>query len=167
MRRAGPRERVVVWAALVVVAGGCAPPGVRRPAPVAQVDNITLLAMPAPAHLDSRPGADGLRIDALYFFQADKPDPVLVDGALKVMMYQDAAGPELSDAEPLHTWEFSSGELERMAVRKTIGWGYQLLLPWGNRPPRPNTRRLTLVVQYAPPQGRPVYSAPTSLFVGS
>jgi hypothetical protein len=159
------------FAILVCLAGlalaGCTPPAPRPPAPTVRVDNITMLAMPALVNLDGLPGPDGLRVDALYFFRADKPEPLPIAGTLEFRLYEGVVRrSNLGEATPLHTWRFSGERLQRSLRLKGVGWGYQMILPWEDDGPSPAASSVTLVSRYSHPEARPVWSEPTSIFIG-
>ncbi len=161
---------------VVCLAAGCGGPApgakelksvsTKPPRPVDAVDRVDFWAAPpATINWDEIPGADGVQA-RVYLFKADRPDTVLVNGALEFLMYpgrveQDAPPP----AEPLKTWSFTGDELAAHRTRSMVGWGYAAQLGWGKDVPTAPV--ITLRARYQPPKGPPVYSAPISIAMPS
>jgi hypothetical protein len=154
--------RVCVLAALAAAASGCPQPN-EMPPRGAQVDQITLLALPTALNWDGRPGPDGVQT-VVHLFQQAAPQPVLINGTLEFLLYEGRVSrDELSAAKPFHVWPFTAAQLEPYVGRSKVGWGYALRLPWG--PTMPRSSSVTLAARYTPPgAGAPtVYSAPTTI----
>jgi len=159
--------RVCLAAGLAAAATGCAPPGSLAPAPVARVDQITLLALPTALNWDNQPGADGVQT-IVHLFCRSPAAPVLATGKLEFLLYEGRISrEELPRTEPFHIWPFTAADLEPYVGRSKAGWGYALRLPWGPRTPRAGS--ITLAARYTPPGAREptVYSAPTTVAMKS
>jgi hypothetical protein len=145
-----------------VLVGCAADPGARRltepPRAVERVDKVTLLSLQTAISLDHNPGPDGVRVQA-HLFRTDRPEPVLVNGKLQFLLYENRVTPgELHAATPHLVWTFSGAKLERHRTRTLVGWGYAAELRWGTR--RPNSKTISLAVRYIPERGTAVYSSP-------
>ncbi len=131
------------------------------PPPVDEVDRIIPLISPSPVNWDGRPGADGLEV-CVHFFRYSQGLPVTVRGSLEFVLYEGVIGvKDLPSAKPFRSWRFSSEELKAHRIRRMMGWGYAMRLPWGNAPPTASA--VTLLVRYTPLKGRPVSSDPTAI----
>ena len=146
-----------------IALAGCAVeggPGSMRvsPRPVTRVDKVALLSLPTAINLDHIPGPDGVRVQALLF-QIDRPEPVLVNGKLQFLLYDERVTPErLHTLKAYLVWTYSGAKLERHETRTLLGWGYAAELRWGSRPPR--SRTISLAARYVPKRGPSVYSRP-------
>jgi len=129
------------------------------PEPVARVDKVSLLSMPSPINMDNVPGPDGVRVQ-VWLFQYSRQEPVLTNGTLQFMLFeQSVQQQQLHSLEPYLRWTFSGDKLDRHAVRGRYGWGYQVDLRWGSKPPRSNVA--SLAVAYRSADGRKLlYSEP-------
>jgi hypothetical protein len=153
-----------------LVAAGCGA-GNAPPAPVAEVDHVSLISTtPSAIHLDGEPGPDAVNVQ-VFLFRADKPAAQLVKGTLEFLLYQqerrlsEEALMKLLETEPFHTWRFPGSELiaHRGHLSKSL-WGYRMQLRWGRTPPR--TKTVLLLARYVSPGGQTVYSAPLLIPTG-
>jgi hypothetical protein len=98
----------------------------------------------------------------LYLFGQEPGEPLGVDGALTVYLY-DLQQPA-DQRRPLEVWNITPENLERIAKKDGLGWGYDLWLPWSTF--KREITRVSLVVHYKPTQGMPVWSIPCDLLLG-
>jgi hypothetical protein len=145
--------------ALLALPAGCAsgPPFTAgsEPPPVAQVSAIWQKQVhyaADPTHSGAQtPGLAG----RLYLFGTELSQPLVGDGSLTVVLYDDAP-PAGGQPKQLEAWNLDKDTLKRLVRRDVIGDGYTLFLPWGTY--RPDITQVHLVVCYAPQKGSPVYS---------
>src|SRR5262249_44153575 len=62
-------------------------------------------------------------------------------------------------------WSLDKDTLKRLQRHDTIGDGYTLFLPWGTY--RPDIDKVHLNVTYTPTKGTPLYSASSTIALGS
>ena len=154
---------MLLAAAIAVGMAGCVAGRDSPPRPVAAVNSVEMMGLPAAVDLDGRPGPDGWAVQ-VFLFQAEsssKVRTVTVSGTLQFLLLAgDVAGSDLLTATPIHTWSFTGPQLSRNVIRRLGLWGYGLRLQWPT--PRPQAGTVTLVVRYKPPEGdRWVYAKPT------
>lgn len=155
--------RRAAWVIILLagaVSGACEPGS----QPVGPVDQLTMFVSNTPVFLDAAPGPDGVRVNALYFFQASRPEPVQVSGALELLLFDGVV--TLSTAQnqpPLHTWRFGGTELPAYLAKDRLGWRYRFVLPWGDTVPRGD--KVTVVARYQPSGGMYVWSAPVTVLI--
>jgi len=128
---------------------------------VADVDNVTVMSMPAAVNLDDAPEADGVRLQVLLF-QLAKPQPVKVAGTLRFLLYEKRISPdEVRTRKPSLVWTYSGQKLARHVSKTRVGWGYAMELRWGSR--RPTSRLVSVVAEYQSPRGKSIYSRPVTI----
>jgi len=156
---------------LLAAACGCAQDatkvGSTPPAPVAEVDSVSLWVRPGALNWDDRPGPDGVQTQ-VYFFRTDPGHtlPLTVSGTVEFSLYEgNVRGTDLAKARPWRTWKFTARELSGFLSRGWAGWCYSITLPWGAKAPESET--VTLVAKYISPDGRELYAAPASIAIGS
>ena len=159
-----------IAALLVPVLGAAGCDGLRdrkkQPAPVAQVDKVELRMPLQPlVDLDGRPGYDGL-ICEVRFYRLEEARSVPVTGALELLLYQGRVGRvDLGRTQSFCAATYTRREMLGMEGIDRFGLlSYRIPLAWGPKPPESSV--VTLVARYVPPQGRPVYSDPTSVSLG-
>jgi len=162
----------LVFLCAACLAAGCTgpPPGAKElksistkpPPPVDRADRVDFWAAPPAAiNWDEIPGPDGVQA-RVFLFQLERPESVLVNGALEFMMY--AGRVRQGDApptEPLKVWNFTGDDLAARRIRSMVGWGYAAQLGWGEDVPTAPV--ITLQVRYQSPTGPTIYSAPISI----
>ncbi|HUS47810.1 MAG TPA: hypothetical protein VM098_06815 [Phycisphaerae bacterium] len=134
-----------------------------QPAPVAQVDKVELRMPLQPlVDLDGKPGYDGL-ICEVRFYRLDEGRSVPVTGMLELLLYEGrVARVDLGRLKPFIAVTYTRRELLGMEGTDRFGLlSYRVPLAWGPKPPAGSV--ITLVARYIPPQGRSVYSDPTSV----
>jgi hypothetical protein len=127
------------------------------------VDAIEIYASPVAVDWDGVPGSDGLSVRAM-FFRYDRSQAVAVaDGELTFMLFGGRqATAQVRNAQPLMSWRFDPAQMRNVARQTIIGVSYNFQLPWdGEHPPAVAT--VSLTVRYQPPEGPPVWTAPTTL----
>jgi hypothetical protein len=151
-----------------LLAAGCGTDSGRRtvpatpPAPVDRVDALELWASPpAAVNWDDAPGPDGVQV-RLYLFQAVRPDPVMVNGAIEFRLYAGRLSRSGDPgAEPLKVWTFAGEDLAVRRFRSLVGWGYAARLGWGGQ--KPEASVVSVQAVYRPPGGPEVVSAPAAI----
>jgi len=172
----GERGSIRRWAlpaaamlAIAVCVVGCDGDGGRSkltssPAPVAEIDRIEMLSLPAAVNLDNKPGPDGLRVQT-YLFQVGRPQPVPVSGTLEFLLFDRKVGlGELDTVKPSRVWSFGPRDLPNYLTRSMIGWEYAMELRWDDDAPKSDT--ISLAARYTAPAGRRVYSSPVVIALG-
>lgn len=100
----------------------------------------------------------------LYLFGPEIGTPLAGNGHVKVDMLvegivneqgQPVIAPGCGKKILWETWNFSEDVLKIGLRKDIIGWGYTILLPWGNYHPAINN--VELVVTYTPQEGIPMY----------
>ena len=136
----------------------------RPPEPVASVDRITILSLPAAINLDNVPGADGLRVK-VYLFQLAQPKPVIAAGTLEFLLYENKINrSDLHTKRPLKVWSFPAEKLRMYLVPSMVGWCYAMELRWGVEAPKADS--ISLAARYDSPNGRTIYSTPVVIAMG-
>ncbi|MFP4104933.1 MAG: hypothetical protein ACLFVU_02490 [Phycisphaerae bacterium] len=150
---------------LAVALIGCRPNGMNSrpepPKPESRINQILLQSRATPVNLDEQEGPDGFAV-RVFFFRANKPEPVTVSGTLEVLLFEgDVSESQVEQAPVYHKWTFPGSRLGRYLIKNVVGWGYSMQLDWGEKMPR--TKAITLVARYYPPGGTPVASRPVTL----
>lgn len=146
------------------VTDGPSPPAPAPPGTTGRVDAVEMMALPTAVRASEGAGPDSVQV-RVYFFNSEKPAPLIVEsGRLEFFLY-DGRVPEapLTDKAPFVTWAFNASDLYGVRTRALGGDCYDLLLRWGDKPPTAAT--VTLVAIYRPAAGRAIASAPTSLSI--
>lgn len=155
---------VTAASALLVLTAGCvgldlvanAPPAVPPVQAVATWQPYVLFA-PDPA----RNGATAAGLAGrLYLFGPQLDHPIAAEGRLQVRLFPDPPDPAKPDT-PLEVWEIDADTLRGKLQRDAIGWGYNLLLPWGTY--RPELSHIRMTVRFDPVQGVPLFAQETHL----
>jgi hypothetical protein len=93
----------------------------------------------------------------VYLFGEQVRAPVIVEGAMVVDLYDEAAPkPKEGTPLPLEEWRFDPETLKRLLKQDAIGWGYTLFLPWGTY--RPEITHVRLTVRFEPVGAAPLYN---------
>src|SRR5262249_45112984 len=101
-------------------------------------------------------------VGRIYLFGDTLGVPLEGDGAVGVELFDPSQiVPPGTEGTPeggprrLERWLIDPVALQQMKGKDMIGWGYNLLLPWGTY--RPDLKRLQMRVCYEPARGNPVY----------
>jgi len=128
------------------------------PRPVDLVDRVTLMSLPTAVNLDQDPGPDAVMVQA-HLFKNNQPAPVLVNGKLQFLLYENrVTRSELHALSPHLVWTYSGAKLERHKTQTWVGWGYSAKLRWGSKPP--TSKAVSLAARYISDRGAVVYSSP-------
>jgi hypothetical protein len=125
-----------------------------EPCRVVAAWNPAVVYTPDPVHDGTpNPGIAG----RIYLFGPEIGCPMLGNGSLSVLLFDDGhCGPGKSTT-PLEEWHFDTATLKRLEHRDPVGWGYTLFLPWGSY--KPEITHIHLKVRYEPPHGFPIFAA--------
>ncbi len=107
--------------------------------------------------------APGL-VGRMYLFGGeDVGCPLLGDGALTVILYDDSDVPHGGESKQLEAWHYKNPELKLLLKRDIVGWGYSMFLPWSTY--RPDLTSIHFKLCYQPAKGLPIYkdSGPITL----
>lgn len=88
----------------------------------------------------------------IYLFSPEYV-PVKAEGTVSVQLFVPGS------QEPMEQWNMDAKLLENVVSRDTIGWGYNLPLPWATY--HPGLRDVELSVCYTTKEGIPLYSRST------
>lgn len=164
-------SRMIVTVAslvLLLVAAGCETTGDLLPGgdvpPTGKVAQVSVawhnqvVFAPDPVHDGQMtPGLAG----RLYLFKPNMGYPLAGDGQVVVdLLDPSQKGPDGGPVR-LESWILKDYTLKTSLRKDTIGWGYDLLLPWGTY--RPDLTQVVLKARYDPPQGVPIYSQPSAV----
>jgi len=94
----------------------------------------------------------------VYLFGADARESMVADGTLTVQLYDDMQ-PPANPQVPREVWNLDQENLKRVLKKDTLGWGYDLWLPWSNY--SKNITKVSVAVVYKPAKGAPVWSGST------
>jgi hypothetical protein len=90
----------------------------------------------------------------------------LASGTLEVLMFDGVINEQTpSTAKPLHVWTQTAAELKSVAAKTHVGVSYPLTLLWGKN--RPSEDVITIASRFIAPDGRAIYSAPSTIPVGN
>lgn len=89
----------------------------------------------------------------IYFFDSSGGYPIGVEGDLTVELYEQRIDPT-GKPKLLETWKFDPESLKLLGRNDTLGFGYNLALPWSTY--RPDIRRVHMVVKFEPKHGMPL-----------
>lgn len=140
---------------------GCKSPNA---ASTSQIDSLHLLVTSVAVDLDKKPGPDGVGV-RIYASRRGSADAVpITSGALGIMMFDGSLpADQLLSHKPLQTWSYSADTLKKHLQTTTIGASYRFAALWDALPKGP---RVTILARYAAPDGKQIYSAPSSIPVG-
>jgi len=154
---------------LTLLLAGCATsrdpkqPTAKEPFPI---DALVLLSAPAAVDVDGNPGPDGIAVRIFGTSQAKTRALAFETGALEVLMFDGIINEQTpASAKPLHAWTNTIAELKPLAVKTALGVSYPLTLLWGKD--RPTQDVITIAARYIAPNGRAIYSAPSTIPVGN
>lgn len=154
---------------LCLLLASCVTDGPPAPSPAptgvtGRIDAIEMMALPTAVRATDGALPDAVQV-RIYFFNAEKPAPLIVESGRMEFFLYDGRVPEapLTDKAPFVTWAFNAADLSGTRTRALGGDCYDLLLRWGDKPPSAAT--VTLVAIYRPPSGRAIASAPTLLSI--
>lgn len=160
------RSAMILSMCLAALAG-CEPPanvvGAAPPRPVTDVQNVILEVRPPVAlNWDGRPGPDGFQVRVFFFATGDLP--VTVSGTLEAQLFESEPGKNegaVLEGKPFKAWTYAPSDLNASLARTRYGWGYGLVLAWGEQAPK--TQKVILRVRYRSPSGQTVFSDPVTL----
>jgi len=121
-------------------------------------DGVVVMPDPDPRnHGRPVPGFQG----RILLYGPYHKEPLAVDGTITVYLYDltHTSDPKV----PLEVWNLDELNLARVARKDSLGWGYNIWLPWSTC--NPNVRRVSLVVKYTPKEGMERFSGHTKLTV--
>jgi hypothetical protein len=121
-------------------------------------DGVVVMPDPDPRH-HGRP-APGFSGRILLYGPSHK-EPLAADGTVTVYLYDITHQPD--PPVPLEVWTIDPANLQRVARKDSLGWGYNLWLPWSTC--SPEVRRVSLVVKYTPHEGMERFSGHTKMTV--
>jgi hypothetical protein len=110
------------------------------------------------------PGPKGVPVRGLggqiYFFAQAKGTPVVVDGALRIYLFDDR-GSVKEQAQPIAVFDFDAAHLKNGAHNSALGAVYSLFLPY----PRNDFHqaRCSLRIRFTPTAGPTIYSDPATV----
>lgn len=88
----------------------------------------------------------------IYFFSKSSPEPVLVQGDVRIYLFADVGSYE-QRTQPLHQYDFHAEAWKAHATRTSLGPGYGVFVPYPK--PAHYQVRCHLRVRYQPPYGGP------------
>ncbi len=94
----------------------------------------------------------------LYFYEKENQDPVEVDGALAVYVF-DADAVDLTKQKPLRKFVFTTEQFNQHMSRTSIGPSYSVWLPFG--PVGEEAKRLVLITRFQGTKSGTLISHPT------
>lgn len=149
---------------LALFGAGCAGgPKAAKPFAGGPIAEVHVITAPVGLNLDQIPGVDGFSMK-LYANNASNPKTVAIEsGAIDILMYQGTFYGRTNPPEPAKVWHFEAAELKRQQIETSLGVGYDFVLLWGTN--RPTQRLITVQAKYSDPQGRAVFSPPSSVTV--
>ena len=110
------------------------------------------------------PGPQGVPIRGfagqIYFFTQTKGAPVLVDGKVRIYLFDDH-GTAKEQGRPIGEYDFDSANWNGRAHRSSLGPGYSVFIPY----PRNDFHQATcsLRIRFVPAVGPTIYSAPSAV----
>ncbi len=165
--------RLVLGVAVAGALAGCkssrSHPPARQAVPAGSQSSLAelhLMAMPVAVDLDGSPGTDGILLK-VFAVNADHPKPQYIrSGQLDILLFDGVLESQtIQDEKRWLAWNFTPVALAPFAISSPIGIGYNLSLPWGQKPPTKD--RVTVVAKYTPAKGQPIYSAPSAITVSA
>lgn len=130
------------------------------------IEQIHLFGAPAALNLDGVPGPDGVGIRIYASSAAVAKGLPIRSGTLEILMFDtvaEAANPVSS--KPRHVWTFDPQRLKSLSGETSMGLGYRLALPWGAD--KPGGHSTTVIARYIPRNGKPIYSAASTIPLAS
>ncbi len=111
-------------------------------------------------------------VGRIYLFGQTLGVPLEGDGAVGVELFDPSqVVPPGTEGTPeggprrLERWLIDPVKLQQLKRKDMIGWGYNLILPWGTY--RPDLKRLQMRVCYEPAKGNAVYETGTLVLGGT
>jgi len=95
----------------------------------ANPERILTIWADAVLHQPGRPGVRGFG-GRVYFYEEGKPDPIRVDGALTVYVF-DGESLNPANAAPLKKYVITADQLARHHSVSGLGHSYSIWVPWG------------------------------------
>lgn len=95
----------------------------------------------------------------IYLFNSDMTATREAQGSVIISLYDNT---QPNSAEPVakEVWNIDAASLARAKRKDTLGWGYNLWLPWSSMSQQ--ATMVTLIVEYRDDLGRSLWSAPTT-----
>ncbi len=125
------------------------------------VDEVHLIGLPVTFNMDAKPGPDGFAVRVFVTKGGAAKGSVINDGVLEILMFDGIVGlDELATIQPLQVWKFTPKQLAVVHEQSSLGNGYRFALRWQNAPSKSH---ITVAARYVPPQGEPLYSAPSAI----
>lgn len=132
----------------------------------AEVVELHLLGVPVALKPNRTGAAEGFAVRVFASGRHSAKGMAIRQGTLEILMFDGALGAVNPRAmKPARVWTFSAARLEAHASESALGVGYQFVLNWAGAAPAQN--RVTILARYAPPQGAPVFSAPSTIPISS
>jgi hypothetical protein len=136
---------------------GCATAHGRR----GDADEVHLIGLPVTFNMDSKPGPDGFAVRVFVTKGGSAKGSVINSGLLEILMFDGIVGADdVAALPPMQVWKFSPKQLAVLREQTSLGNGYRFALRWQNPPSKSH---ITVAARYIPPQGEPLYSAPSAI----
>ena len=91
---------------------------------------IRVMGLWQPGEGDGLDGTSGRGfVGQIYFFDADSPSPVAVDGDVRVYVFDDAGTPE-ERKTPIHQFDFNDGAWQGYETTSALGPCYNVYVPY-------------------------------------
>jgi hypothetical protein len=94
-------------------------------------------------------------VGQLYFFTGKNPAPVVVDGAVRVYLFDDQGAPE-EQVKPIHQFDFTPEAWNTHMGKGKLGPTYSAFIPYTRK--GFHEARCALRVKFTPRQGTPYFS---------
>lgn len=164
-RHCFPSALRLVCLSIVVGLSGCqfAPsaPKLRWPwakeKPIPHPERVVAVWTDTVLHQPNQPGVRGFG-GRVYLYEADKTDPIEVDGGLAVYVF-DADKLQANDQRPLRKFVFTPEQFASQMSRTSLGPSYSVWLPWGEVGGPPLS--LSLIARYEGSAGGTTIGEPT------
>jgi hypothetical protein len=101
----------------------------------------------------------------IHLFGPNGEAPVLGDGDLVVELCREDQVGDDQAIIPLQEWRIDRASLQHFRRKDAAGWGYDLVLPWGNY--SPTVTRIQVRMRFEPDGGKAVQAANVSLTLAS
>ena len=129
----------------------------KKSSPPALPDRLLAVWSDSVLHQPGLPGVRGFG-GRVYFYQTEGSDPIEVDGALAVYVF-DADELELLDQKPIKKFVFTADQFTEHMSKTSLGPSDSVWLPWDEV--GGEARRLSLITRFEGREGGTVISDPT------
>lgn len=129
---------------------------------VSEVEELHLLGVPVALKTSRTGPAEGFAVRVFASSRRTAKGMTIRQGTLDILMFDGAlAGADPRTMQPVRVWTYPAARLGAHASESALGVGYQFVLSWEGAAPAKN--RVTILARYTPPQGPPVFSAPSAI----